>query len=84
MTRENTYGIQPAMILVLVGWLVVLFFASGLYAPANRMMITAMVVGALAFASALLMVLEQDRPFHGLLPVTTAPLDEALKVMESR
>jgi len=84
MTRENTYGIQPAMILVLVGWLVVLFFASGLYAPANRMMIAAMVVGALAFASALLMVLEQDRPFHGLLPVTTAPLDEALKVMESR
>jgi len=84
MTRENTYGIQPAMIALLIGWLMILFFATGLYAPINAMMVTAMLCGALSLSSALLLVLEQDRPFHGLLPVTAVPLEEALRVMRSR
>ena len=32
---------------------------------------------------ALMLVLEQDRPFHGLLPVSAAPLDEALKAIRN-
>ena len=83
MTRENAYGIQPAMMVLLIVWLTVLFFATGLYAPANRTIIAAMGIGAVAFSSALMLVLEQDRPFHGLLPVSAAPLDEALKAIRN-
>jgi hypothetical protein len=83
MTRENAYGIQPAMMVLLIVWLTVLFFATGLYAPANRTIIAAMGIGAVAFSSALMLVLEQDRPFHGLLPVSAAPLDEALKAIRT-
>jgi len=83
MTRENAYGIQPAMMVLLIVWLTVLFFATGLYAPANRTIIAAMGIGAVAFSSALLLVLEQDRPFHGLLPVSAAPLDEALRAIRN-
>jgi hypothetical protein len=83
MTRENAYGIQPAMMVLLIVWLTVLFFATGLYAPSNRTIIAAMGIGAVAFSSALLLVLEQDRPFHGLLPVSAAPLDEALRAIRN-
>jgi hypothetical protein len=83
MTRENAYGIQPVMMILLIVWLTVLFLATGLYAPANRTMIVALGIGAVAFSSALLLVLEQDRPFHGLLPVSAAPLDEALRAIRT-
>ncbi len=63
---------------VLVFWLVVLFAGFGLYARRNATIIAALFVGALTVAGAIFLILEMNRPYSGLMEISSAPIRDAL------
>ena len=65
-------------LVVLVFWLVMLFVGFGLYARRNATAIAALFVGALTVAGAIFLILEMNRPFSGLMQMSSAPIRNAL------
>jgi hypothetical protein len=63
---------------MLVFWLTIIFISFGIFAPRHATMITALFVFSLSVAGALYLILEMDRPFHGLIRLSSAPMREAL------
>ena len=63
---------------VLVFWLVVLFAGFGLHARPNATVIAALFVGALTVAGAIFLILEMNRPYSGLMEISSAPIRDAL------
>lgn len=64
--------------MVLVLWLSLIFTSFGLFAPTNGTMVVALLLDALSVAGAILLILELDRPFGGLIQLSGAPLRIAL------
>jgi hypothetical protein len=57
---------------------VVAFFAGyGLLAPRNPTVVVVLVVCALSISAALFLILELNKPFAGVIQVSSAPLREA-------
>jgi hypothetical protein len=80
-TAEQGGAIQLPVVVMLVLWFVFLFVLSSLYGQADTLAVGAMVLGSAAVASALLLVLELDRPFHGIMAVSSVPMREALATL---
>ncbi|RAI60362.1 bestrophin-like domain [Roseicella frigidaeris] len=69
---------------VLLFWLTILFLGFGLLARPNPTVAASMLIGALAVASALFLIIELDRPFDGLMHLSNAPLQAALRAIDPR
>lgn len=83
-TADVGLGPRSILLMIVVTWYLFLFFANGLFARPNPIAISAMLVGAAAVASAVLMVLELDRPFGGLLSVSDASMRTAISLMSTQ
>jgi hypothetical protein len=70
-------SIPRPLLVVLVVWLTVLFTGYGLLAPRNPTVIAVLSVCILSVAGALFLIQELDRPFEGLLRVSSAPIRDA-------
>lgn len=68
-------------LVVLICWLTIIFTSFGLYSPRNGTVIFVMLVCAISAAAALFLILEMDRPYFGLIKLTSAPLQKALAIM---
>lgn len=76
---EQTGGSIPMpFLVVLVFWFTVIFISFGLFAPPNATVIAVLFVCSLSVAGAILLILELDRPFEGLIQISDAPLRSAL------
>lgn len=64
--------------MILVRWVTVIFVSFGLFAPRNTTVIVALLICALSVSRAIFLILELDRPYEGLLRVSSAPLHSAL------
>jgi len=64
---------------VLLFWLMMLYTSFGLLAPRNATVITVMLVGALALASAIFLILEMNRPMAGFMKVSSGSMRKALE-----
>jgi hypothetical protein len=69
------------LLLTVVGWVVCLFCGFGLMARATVTSVIALAVGAVAVASAVLLILDLSNPYGGLFRASPAPLEQALAVM---
>ena len=78
MLAESTSSISIPMLTVVVLWLVVIFLSFSLLAPPNATAHLALMVSALCTAGALFLVLEMDRPFGGLIQISSEPLRNVL------
>jgi len=67
-------AIQTPLLVVMVFWLAALFASFGLFAPRNATVIAVLCVSALSVAGAILLILEMNQPFQGLVKVSSAPL----------
>ena len=81
LASETMSAIQPAMLVVLIGWFALLFLATGLFTQHNPTVLGAMIAGAIAVAGAIFLVLELDHPFHGLVALSREPLLQAVHAM---
>jgi hypothetical protein len=69
------------LVLTVVGWVVCLFLGFGLTARATVTSVLALAVGAVAVASAVLLILDLSNPYVGVFRASSAPLEQALAVM---
>lgn len=69
------------LLLIVVGWVVLLFCGFGLMSRGNVMSVVTLAVGAIGVASAILLILELSSPYSGLLRASPAPLQQALAIM---
>lgn len=79
LTEQHDQSSLPMPFFVmLVFWLVIIFFCFGMISPPNATVITVLFVCSLSAAGALYMILELDRPYGGLIEISSAPLQNAL------
>jgi len=78
LIEEAHSSISLPFYLVLMFWLAVVFGSFGLTAPRNALSYTMILLGALAIASAVFVILDLDTPFTGSLVVPSQPMRDAL------
>jgi len=66
-------------LVILLFWLTLLYTSFGLLAPRNATVITIMLLGALALATALFLIVEMSHPMAGAIKVSSAPMRKALE-----
>ncbi len=69
------------LLLIVVGWAAFLFCGYGLLSGGNAISFIPVAVGALAVASAVLLILELSSPYSGLFHASPVPLEHVLAVM---
>ena len=81
MSFALTAPVAYPLVLTVVGWVVCLFCGFGLTARATKTSVVAMAVGAMAVASAVLLILDLSSPYSGIFRASSTPLEQALAVM---
>jgi hypothetical protein len=76
---ESISSISKPMLAVVVLWLVVIFFGFSLVAPPNATANFALIASALCVTGALFLILELDRPFDGILRISSEPMLNVLR-----
>jgi hypothetical protein len=75
---QSGSSISTPFLVVVVFWLTVLFVSFGLFAPGNATALATLFVSAISVAAALFLILELDRPFSGVIQISSAPMRNAL------
>jgi Protein of unknown function (DUF4239) len=81
LTEQARGSISWPFFVVLVFWLTFLFVGFGLFARKNPTVIAALFVGATSVAGAIFLILELNRPYGGVMQISTAPIRNALTHM---
>jgi len=74
MLAESTASISKPMLIVVVLWLVMIFLGFSLIAPPNATANFALIASALCAAGAIFLILELNRPFDGLMRISSGPM----------
>jgi len=75
LLQESGSGIPSSPFLVaLIFWLTFIFATFGLMAPRNSTVIGVLTISALSVAISIVLVLEMEHPFAGLIKVSSAPI----------
>lgn len=72
-------GVSMVFLTVITFWLFVLFWSFGLFAPRNGTVIAVLLLASLSVSACVLLILEMQSPFSGLLRISDAPLRFALE-----
>ena len=82
LVAQSVPSISTPMLIILVSWLVVIFPGFSVLAPPNATTILALMISALAVSGAILLILELDQPFNGLIRISSEPMVNALHQIE--
>lgn len=70
---------MPApFLVVIVFWLSALFWSFGLFAPSNRTVTAVLLLAAVSVAASVLLILEMQTPFAGLMRLSSEPFEYVL------
>jgi hypothetical protein len=72
------HPVSAGLVIVLLIWTVMLFFATGLFAQTGPLVISALTFGAICVAFAIFLILELGLPYTGLFRVSPAALEEVI------
>lgn len=72
-------SISVPFFVVMVLWFTLILAAFGLFAPPNIVVVAALLICSSVLSSAIFLISELDRPFHGIIQISSAPLQNALK-----
>jgi hypothetical protein len=81
LEEQSRGSLSWPFLMVLVFWLTVLFVGFGLFARFNATVTVALLVGALSVAGAVFLILEMNRPYSGVMHISSAPIRNALTQM---
>jgi hypothetical protein len=79
MQVQSTVSVSKPMLVVVVLWLVMIFFGFSLIAPSNPTANFALLASALCAAGAIFLILELNRPFGGLMRISSEPMLDVLR-----
>jgi hypothetical protein len=83
MMLQLAGGISWPLLAIVVCWSLLLFCGYGLVSPVNATVVTALALGAIAVASALLIIIELSRPYSGLFRLPPGAMIETLQALGS-
>ena len=78
MARQLASPLSPILIIIVVGWALLLFFAYGLSSAPNVISIVMAALGSVAVASAFLLILELSQPYEGLFRISPTGVDQVI------
>jgi hypothetical protein len=61
-------------LMILLFWLTLTFASFGLFAPRNATVVAVLFLCSLSVAAAVFLILEMDKPFEGLIKVSSDPM----------
>jgi FtsH-binding integral membrane protein len=79
MYEQNAVPFPSFLLIMLVGWLIVLFVSFGIFAPRNPLVLVGMFASATAVCGAILLILAMYQPQGRLIQVSDTPLRAALQ-----
>jgi hypothetical protein len=79
MFSQKGSSIPTPFLVVMICWLALILASFSLFAPNNATVFSTLLVCTLAVSSAVFLILELDRPFDGVIQVSSAPLRAALE-----
>jgi Protein of unknown function (DUF4239) len=71
-------SIPTPFLAVMVAWVALILASFGLFAPRNAIAMVTLLLCSLTIASAIFLILELDRPFGGIIQISSGPLRNAL------
>jgi hypothetical protein len=75
-------SIPRPLLAILASWIAVIFAGLGLFSPRNPTVYGVLFICAVSVSTAVLMILEMDQPFEGILTVPATPLVSAVHEMQ--
>jgi len=78
LVEQGGRSIPMPFLVLLIFWVTIIFLSFGLFAPPNATVIATLFLCALSVSGAIFMILELDRPFGGLIQISSAPLRSAI------
>ncbi len=79
MFAQKGSSIPTPFLVVMVCWLTLILASFSLFAPPNATVFSTLLVCTLAVSSAVFLILELDRPFDGMIQISSAPLRSTLE-----
>jgi Protein of unknown function (DUF4239) len=71
-------SIPTPFLVIMVVWLTLILTSFSLFAPPNPIVFVTLLICGLAVSSAIFLILELDRPFGGIIQISSAPVRMAL------
>jgi hypothetical protein len=71
-------SIPTPFLIVMIAWLTLILGSFSLFAPPNTTAFITLLICALSVSSAIFLILELDRPFDGIIQISSAPVRNAL------
>ena len=78
MYAQKASSVPMPLLAILVFWLTLLFLSFALFVRPNAMIMSSLVISAMAVCGAIFLILEMYQPYSGLIHVSDAPLRAAL------
>jgi hypothetical protein len=78
LSARAGHSIPIPFLALLILWLAIIFVSFGLLAPSNGTALVTLLACTLSVSGAIVMILELDRPFGGMIQVSSGPLRYAL------
>jgi hypothetical protein len=78
VVEQTGSNIQWPFMAILVFWLALILGSFGLFAPANGSVIAALFACSLSVAGAIYLIVEMDRPYGGLIQISSTPVRNVL------
>lgn len=82
LVEQDEPSVRMIMVAVLVSWITLIFVSFGFNAPRNGTVIIAMLICSMAIGGSVFLILQLDRPFDGVMRVSSRPLINALTHMQ--
>jgi Protein of unknown function (DUF4239) len=76
--EQGGRSIPMPFLVLLIFWVTVIFLSFGLFAPRNATVVATLFLCALSVSGAIFLIMELDRPFGGVIQISSAPLRSAV------
>jgi hypothetical protein len=76
--EQGGRSIPMPFLVLLIFWVTVIFLSFGLFAPRNATVVATLFLCALSVSGAIFLIMELDRPFGGVIQISSAPLRNAI------
>jgi hypothetical protein len=76
--EQGGSSIPMPFLVLLIFWVTTIFLSFGLFAPPNATVIATLLLCSLSVSGAIFLILELDRPFAGVIQISSAPLSNAI------
>jgi Protein of unknown function (DUF4239) len=77
--EQSGRSIPMPFLVLLIFWVTIIFLSFGLFAPRNATVVVTLFLCALSVSGSIFLIMELDRPFAGLIQISSAPLHNAIE-----